>query len=179
MVIVSLFFSCDRDNNHPGYQYFPDMAQSPAYETYSENPNFADNKTMREPVEGTVPRGFHPLPYRSSIADRELAGKELTNPFEYNQENLTRGKEMYYRFCFQCHGENGDGKGHLVTSGRFPFPVRSLVNETVRDIEDGQIFHTITYGFGVMGAHGTLIPEDDRWKIILYIRQELQKERPH
>ena len=78
--------SCDRDNNSPGYTYFPDMTYSTAYESFSENPNFENNTTLREPVEGTVPRGYFPLPYTKDLEDREKAGRELTNPFEFDTE---------------------------------------------------------------------------------------------
>ena len=176
---VSMLFlsSCDRDNNNPGYVYFPDMTYSQAYESYSENPNFSNDMTMREPPEGTVPRGYTPMNYTKDLADRERAGRELKNPFDYTPENLERGKLMYTRICLQCHGDLGDGKGRLYTSGVFSFPPASLVNDKVKNLPDGQIFHTITYGYGVMGAHGPVVKPDDRWKIILYIRRELQKQK--
>ncbi|KKK64145.1 hypothetical protein LCGC14_2987160, partial [marine sediment metagenome] len=60
MMILS---SCKKNPNHPGYVYLPDMDVSRAYETYSENPVFEDGKTLREPVEGTIPRGHTPYPY--------------------------------------------------------------------------------------------------------------------
>ncbi|MGD2034664.1 MAG: cytochrome c [Bacteroidales bacterium] len=175
ITVVFLLWGCDRDNNHPGYTYYPDMVDSRAYESYSENPNFPDNSTLREPVEGTVPRGYTPLPYTKDPEDRTLAGKELKNPFEADQTNVERGKVLFERFCLQCHGPKGDGKGLLYTSQLYPFPPASLVNEKVKGIPDGEIFHTITYGYGVMAEHGTIIPPEDRWKIVLYIRQELQK----
>ena len=74
-----------------------------------------------------------------------------------------------------CHGENGDGKGFLFTSGKYPYPPASLINEKVKNVPDGEIFHVITVGWGIMGAHGPLIQPDDRWKIVLYIRNSLQK----
>ncbi len=85
-------FACDRTHNDPGYDYFPDMAYSKAYEVYSENPVFADGKTLREPVEGTVPRGMIPYPYQKNDTDRLLAGRELINPLASNNENLKQGK---------------------------------------------------------------------------------------
>ena len=175
--VTGLTTSCDRDNNSTGYTYFPDMVYSRAFETYSENPNFSDNSTLQEPPDGTIPRGYTPLTYTKDLEDRIRAGKELKNPFDYTEENLERGKAMYERICFNCHGPKGDGKGYLFTSGLFPFPPASLVNRKADSIPDGEIFHTITYGYGVMGAHGTIVQPEDRWKIILYIRKELQGEK--
>ncbi|MBN1599518.1 MAG: c-type cytochrome [Bacteroidales bacterium] len=172
--IFILFSSCDRDNNSPGYNYFPDMTYSRAYESYSDNPNFDNGMTMREPVEGTIPRGYTPLPYTKDLEDRTRAGIDLKNPFYNTPDNLERGKIMFIRICEQCHGVIGDGHGLLYTTKLYPFPPASLVNEKVKNIPDGEIFHTITYGYGVMSEHATIVAPEDRWKIILYIRNELQ-----
>jgi hypothetical protein len=40
---------------------------------------------------------------------------------------------------------------------------------------DGEIYHSITLGYGSMGPHGSLVRPDDRWKVINYIRMVLQK----
>lgn len=173
---MAIMSSCDRDNNHPGYNYYPDMVDSRAYESFSENPNFADGKTLREPVEGTVPRGHSPLPYTKDLEDRALAGKELQNPVPLNDETLARGKVLYDRFCLQCHGPQGDGQGILYTSKLYPLQPASLVNEKVRNLPDGEIFHTITYGYGVMAEHASIIRPEDRWIIVNYIRKELQDQ---
>jgi mono/diheme cytochrome c family protein len=176
IIILATLISCDRDKNSTGYTYMPDMVDSRAYESYSANPNFKNGMTLRLPPAGTVPRGYEPLSYTKDTADRIKAGIELKNPFAYTSENLDRGKLLFQRFCINCHGAKGDGLGNLYTSKLYPFPPRSLVNTRVRNLPDGQIFHTITYGFGIMGAHGTMILPEDRWKIILYIRRTLQGE---
>lgn len=176
LAIMLSFTSCDRDNNHPGYDYFPDMFYSQAYETNSVNPNFRDHKTMREPVKGTVSRDFVVYPYQKTDEDRAKAGKELHNPMDYTNENLERGKKVYQSFCIHCHGPQGDGKGILYTSGKYPYPPASLVNDKMKNVPDGEIYHVITVGFGIMGAHGSQIRPEDRWKTVLYIRKELQKK---
>ncbi len=174
--VFILVSSCDKNNNNPGYTYFPDMAYSRAYETYSENPNFKDGKTMRVPVEGTIPRGFVPFPYEKTDEDMIKAGKELDNPYAYSLENLERGKVIFERCCRQCHGEKGDGKGFLYTSGRYIYPPASLINEKMKNKPDGEMYHQITLGWGVMGSQGLLLRPEDRWKVILYIRKELQNK---
>ncbi len=168
--------ACDRDNNHPGYTYFPDMAYSRAYETYTENSNFDDNKTLRVPVEGTIPREIIPFQYENTDEDMVRAGTELISPLEAGAENLSRGKEIYEKFCLQCHGITGDGKGYLFTGGRYPYPPASLINDKMQDKPDGEIYHQITLGWGIMGAHGPLLRPRDRWKVIIYIREELQNK---
>ncbi len=43
------------------------------------------------------------------------------------------------------------------------------------DFTEGHIFHTITYGYGKMGPHASQISEKERWKIVYYIQEKLQK----
>jgi mono/diheme cytochrome c family protein len=171
-----MLLSCNRNRNNPGWDYFPDMFYSTAYETFTKNPNFSDSMTMRVPVAGTVPRGFTPFEYTIDAESRIKAGKELVNPFSPGQDIIDRGELIYNTFCLVCHGKGGDGDGHLYTSGLYPLKPRTLVSGSAPALKDGEIYHTITLGFGSMGAHGSQIRPDDRWKLVLYIR-ELQKER--
>ena len=171
---VLLAASCDRDRKTTGWDYFPDMVYSNAYETYSPNANFEDGKTLQAPAGGTVSRDALPFAYGTSMEERARAGRELVNPIESTEENIARGKEAYDAFCIHCHGVNGDGKGHLVESGVYRYPVRTLISADMKRRRDGEIYHTITLGFGVMGAHGFMIRPEDRWKILLYIRRDLQ-----
>ena len=180
--------ACDRTRSSTGWDYMPDMYYSRAYETYTPNPNFRDSMTMRQPVEGTVPRHMIPFDYENTTADRTAAGNQLTNPLETAPDpletapdqletapdHLGRGKEVYRIFCLSCHGEKGEGQGYLYTSQRYPYPPASLVSEHAVGMKDGVFYHTITVGYGIMGAHGGLIRPDDRWKVILYIREVLQ-----
>jgi mono/diheme cytochrome c family protein len=167
--------SCDRTRSSTGWDYMPDMYYSNAYESYTPNPNFEDNQTMRTPVEGTVPREMLPFAWEKSDEDRLAAGEAMVNPLEINEENLTAGREAYEIFCSSCHGPAGDGLGHLFTSERYPYPPASLITEEAKALRDGEIYHSITVGYGIMGAHGGMIRPEDRWKIILHLRENLQK----
>jgi mono/diheme cytochrome c family protein len=170
LILGSLLYGCDRDRNHPGWDYFPDMFYSTAYETFSKNPNFKDGMTMRAPVPGTVPRDYTPFNYTIDPESRIRAGEELVNPFTPTTENMERGKKMYDTFCMGCHGVKGGGDGNLYTSGLYPLQPRILTEEKIKKLKDGEIFHTITLGFGSMGAHGSQIRPEDRWKLVLFIR---------
>jgi mono/diheme cytochrome c family protein len=147
------------------------MFYSTAYETNSKNPIFEDGLTMRVPVPGTVPRDFTPFEYTNDPESRILAGKELVNPFLATPENLSRGESVYTTFCIGCHGIRGEGDGQLFTSGLYPLKPLPLAGNTAAQLKDGEIFHTITLGIRSMGAHGSQIPPDDRWKLVLYTRK--------
>lgn len=174
-LILAVMASCDYDRKTTGWEYFRDMAHSPAYESYTPNPNFPDGKTMQPPVEGTIPRGFDPYSYAKNDTDRAIAAVKLINPIEATPENLARGKKEFQVFCAQCHGDLGDGQGRLYTSKKYPFPPASLLSDKMKVATEGEIYHVITVGNGIMSAHGSMITPDDRWKISLYIKRELQK----
>jgi mono/diheme cytochrome c family protein len=170
-----LLNGCDRNRNTPGWDYFPDMFYSTAYETFTKNPNFEDGITMRVPPAGTVPRGFTPFNYTLDPESRVRAGIELTNPVPPTMEALKGGKTVYSTFCIGCHGVKGAGDGHLFASGLYPLKPRMLTGSIANNLKDGEIFHTITLGLGSMGAHGSQIRTEDRWALVLYIRT-LQEE---
>lgn len=169
--------SCDRTRNQKGYEYFPDMAHSLAYETYSPNRAFSDGLTEQIPVSGTVSREMIPYPYPATPEGRLQAGRELVNPLMPDSISLTRGQIQFGVYCKVCHGEKGDGNGHLFTSGKFTVQPASLISDRMKAAPIGEVYHVISAGFNTMGAHGPQILPADRWKIALYVKEVLQKNQ--
>src|SRR5579859_8089506 len=165
------WFVPERDVSRPNYEFLPEaqMAQSPAYDTFAPNPNFADGATLRTPPVGTVARGYHRLPYQPTLQDALRAGLELQSPFsEKDTSRRERGSVVFINFCQVCHGPLGQGNGP-VTQGGFPPPASLLADRAVQ-MKDGQLFHVLTYGQGNMPSFNTQLSRDDRWSTILYIR---------
>jgi mono/diheme cytochrome c family protein len=153
----------------PNAEFLPEMVRSTPYDAFDSNPNFADGKTLREPVAGTIPRGFLPLHYDSTAADLERAGQELHNPYALDDAAaLTRGALQFGRMCTPCHGPGGSGDGVVALRGYPPPP--SLLAVNAANLRDGQIFHIITFGKGNMPPHAAQVSREDRWKVILHIR---------
>lgn len=171
LLIAITLFGCDRDRNKPGWDYFPDMFYSTAYESFTKNPNFKNGMTMRVPVSGTVPRNYTPFNYTIDPESRISAGNELVNPVLSTDEAVMRGKTVYSTFCAGCHGIKGEGDGLLYVKGLYQLKPRPLINDIAIKLKDGEIFHSITLGFGSMGAHGAQIGYEDSWKLVLYIRK--------
>jgi mono/diheme cytochrome c family protein len=169
------FASCDRTRVQKGYEYFPDMAHSLAYETYAPSKGATNGITMQMPVLGSVPREMIPYQYPATPEGRLQAGQELLCKLDASDTNLVRGKEMFVIFCQNCHGESGNGNGHLYTSGKFAMQPASLISERMMIAPIGEVYHVITAGWNTMGAHGPQIRPDDRWKIALYVKNTLQK----
>ncbi len=174
--------SCKNDPLSPGVEYMPDMYRSPSYETYSVNPFYADSMSNRLAVPGTVTRGYKwdnvfspnaiPYPYENTIEGYEKAGAELKNPLQRTPQFIEEGKIAYEKFCVHCHGATGMGDGTIVANGKFPGPPPAY-NGPLKGLPEGKIFHSITYGKGLMGAHASQLDKVDRWKVTMYV-QELQ-----
>lgn len=177
LIVVVLFLtgSCDRTRTERGHEYMPDMYHSPAYDTYEASERTETGSSALMPVEGTVPRHRIPYPYPATLEARKKAGKELENPLPLSSDILEEGKKQYEIFCINCHGKQGNGEGHLYTSGKYKVKPKSLVTEAWKERPGGEIFHVITVGQGVMGAHGPQIEPEKRWKIVHYIQQKLQQ----
>ena len=175
LLTAILLLSCDRQKSMRGYDFIPDMVYSQAYDSYSQNPNFKDSMTMRVPVDRTVPIGFTPFRYTIDSLSWNKAGKELSNPFLPTDDVLARGKLIFTTFCIGCHGVRGKGDGQLYSSGLYPLKPKDISSALIAKLKDGNIYHTVTLGFGSMMPHGAQIRPEDRWKLVLYVRV-LQKE---
>ena len=169
LALVLFLTGCDRDKNNPGYDYFPDMYYSRTYESYAPNPNFPDSSTLRAPVAGTIAQGEELYPYLRTEEDM-LKAASFKNPLSPDSAIISRGKEVYTNICLNCHGVNGDGQGHLFVSGKYLFPPANLISPKIVNRSDGQMYHVITVGYGIMEPHGLIVRPIDRWKVILYVR---------
>jgi mono/diheme cytochrome c family protein len=173
---IAFMASCSDDPKEPGYEFMPDMYRSASYETNSSNPLFKDSMTERQPVEGTIARGDAlysdidrmPYAYPNNNDGYEAAGKELHNPLEKINANMTEGKRLYENYCTHCHGATGQGDG-LVVQHNGPKPP-AYNSEQLKDLPEGKMFHTIEYGKNMMGSHASQLLASQRWKIIMYVQ---------
>ena len=152
------------------------MFDQDRYDPQAESHFFADGRTMRTPVAGTVPR--------ERELDSQLAEGRLPDDSGYVAEvpkpmidrlggtaaAVERGQERYNIYCRPCHDGTGAGKGTVITrSGWQPAPP-SFHDERLRGIPDGQLFATITHGVRIMPSYEARIPIADRWAIVTYVR---------
>lgn len=180
-IIGSFIFlgACRSPVDFPGYQYMPDMYVGPAEETYGPRINNIDSTSALLPVAGTIPRGFTFFNFPNTLEGYELASVEAKNPLASDSINLAEGKRMFEIYCINCHGAEGKGDGSIVAAGKFPPPPSYSTGNSSRgglmkDLTDGKIYHTITYGINLMGSHAAQIAPMDRWRIVMYVH-ELQK----
>ena len=91
-------------------------------------------------------------------------------PFPVTREALDRGRERFQIFCSVCHGMAGDGDGMIPRRG-FQKPP-SFHEERLQENKAAahHFFDVISNGWGAMPSYAEVIPAEDRWKIIAYVR---------
>jgi mono/diheme cytochrome c family protein len=163
--------SCGKkDKNSPGVEFMPDMYRSPSLESNMAYVSTVSGDTLQAnmlPVTGSVARGYMPYAYPNTPDGYEAAGVNLRNPLQASETSLKEGEVLYGKYCVHCHGAGGEGDGLVGTKLPGPPPGYS----TLKNLPDGKMFHSITYGKGLMGAHAPLVSKDERWKLVLYIRK--------
>lgn len=152
-------------------QYFPNMYQEVGYSTYGEGEIFPTDMEAQKPVEGTVSRGWMPYEYDDTNEGYASAKANLTNPLPYTEENVTEGQVLYNIYCAICHGEKGNGQGHLVKTEK----ILGVPSYDAREITQGSIYHVMYYGINYMGSYASQTSIEERWQIAHYV-DKLTKE---
>ena len=168
------FTSCKNEVNSPGYEFAPDMYRSRSFDYYGENvlgkgENTDTVYTNRLPVKGTIPRGY--LPALPTGMGYEEAGLKLKNPLVYSTVVEKQGEALYGKFCVHCHGAAGAGDGAVGL--KLPGPPPAYSSGAIKNLSEGKIFYTITFGKNSMGAHASQLTAEERWKLVYYV-QKLQ-----
>ena len=172
--------SCSKDPQSPGYEYMPDMYRSVGPESYQPNKNFANGANAQTPVDGTVPyqkdrnKILNVLPYPyPNTPEGYAAAATLKNPIPFSEAVLGEGKVLFTNMCSHCHGPAGMGDGKIGQKQPALIPP-AYNSDPSNKLTEGEIFHIITWGKGMMGSHQYQISKIDRWKLVHYV-QSLQK----
>ncbi len=143
------------------------MEDQPKLKPMTSSDFFADGRSARAPVPGTVARGH--LNDDDLLFEGKVDGKDSKIfPYPVTKEVLARGQERYDIFCAVCHDRAGIGDGIVVQRG-FPRP-ESFHTDRLRNAPVGHFFDVITHGAGTMYSFADRVPARDRWAIVAYIR---------
>lgn len=183
LLVTALGFRGCKSDNRP-LELFPDMDRQNKYLEQTESGWFEDGRTDRPHVPGAVPHvtameeNYPNLkPPFALIEDSYLGTGKLEDgsfgrgfPIEVTAEAMAEGQHLFNTFCKVCHGDSGNGEG-VLKNPRYGFAtIASLMQTRLREMPEGEIFNTITYGKNTMGSYGAKIRPEDRWKVILYVR---------
>src|SRR5215469_2044850 len=145
-----------------------DMQDQPKYKPQRGSDFFADARSGRPEVDGTVARGS--LEEDTAYYEgKDANGDDVdTFPIAVDKAFIERGQSRYNAYCSPCHGEIGNGLGMVVQRG-FKQPPSYHIDR-LRNAPVGHFFDVITNGYGAMLNYAQQIQVRDRWAIVAYIR---------
>jgi hypothetical protein len=152
------------------------MFDQDRYDPQAESHFFSDSRTMRTPVEGTIPREreLEPELGQGRLADDSgyvlEIPKSAVTKLGGAAAMLNRGQDRYNIYCRPCHDGTGSGKGTVIERANFQPAPPTFHQDRIRQMPDGQLFATISHGARVMPSYGARIPVVDRWAIVSYVR---------
>ena len=166
LTILMAVSACEK--RKPNVELVRNMMNSPSIKEQDYNPDAADGRAMMDPPEHTVSMN-NP---RYKYAKQPELAKKMPNPL-VDAVDLERGRLMYETYCMVCHGQMGKGDGTVAEYMALKPPV--LTSDKIKAWTDGEIYHIIAVGRGLMGQYGSQVRHMDRWHIVNYVR-ELQKK---
>ncbi len=92
--------------------------------------------------------------------------KSKNSNIEFNSGTAKEGEGIYNTNCKSCHGDIG--KNNSLQSLK-PVPP-DLSSAQSKALLDGELFHILNVGRGLMPSFKEVLPESDRWKVIAYMR---------
>jgi mono/diheme cytochrome c family protein len=164
----------------PPIEIFPDMNRQLKLRPMEANSFFTNGVSSQLPPPGTIARSepiqtiagtvysFEDSPVNTGRITGTTNFVE-TNPLPVTGELLQRGRERFDIYCAPCHGRTGDGNGITKKLGLMP-AVANLHDQRIVVMTDGEVFNTITHGKSTMAAYGPLMPAQERWAVIAYLR---------
>ena len=176
-----------------------DMQDQPKMKPYRGTAFFGDGLSSRQPIQGTVPRGFlrtdkalftgkkdtatggAPTPSASPQAGQQAgAGGQQSSAANAYPDDVTEfpfaiTKETVQRgrerYEIFCSVCHGlTGNGDGMIVRRGFRRAASFNDDRLRQAPVGHYFDAITNGWGAMPPYASQIPVQDRWAIIAYVR---------
>jgi len=138
------------------FQWSIDMFRGPAVQPLAVPPRNMPSGTL--PVDGAEP-----------TMTREDADGSLRNPLTATAAHLRSGAALFVIHCAPCHGDAGKGNGPVAFQMIVPPP--DLTTAQPAERTDGYLYATIRNGSVVMPAYRDAMSAQERWKVVLYLRQ--------
>lgn len=144
-----------------------DMHNQPKFYPQRGTSFYADGRSARPQVQGTIARGQEDAGsyFRTGMVNG-AEGDGL--PVPLTAELIERGQERYNVYCTACHSRAGNGRGMIVMRGFMP--AGNFHTERLRSAPLGHFYSVITNGYGAMPDYAAQIEPADRWAIAAYVR---------
>jgi hypothetical protein len=175
-----------------------EMAVQPSYAPLEPSEFFADGRSGRPLIDGTVARGHlqadiafetgrrpeqvierrregaakegGPTAKPSGIAGEAGSKEEFVTdfPLPVSTAFIEHGFHRYMIYCVVCHDPLGTAQGKIVERGYTQPPSYHI--ERLREAPVGYLFAVASEGYGSMPSYSAEIPASDRWAITAYLR---------
>jgi hypothetical protein len=145
-----------------------DMQDQPKYKPERPSDFFADGRSERQPLPGTIARGALEEDVAFYVGTDDHGDDIKDFPIAIDKAVILRGEQRYDIYCAPCHGRIGNGLGMIVRRG-FKAPPSYHIDR-LRDAPIGHYFNVITNGYGAMLNYAQQLEPRDRWAVIAYIR---------
>ena len=94
---------------------------------------------------------------------------KIVNPLTANTDVIKKGKVLYNKLCSICHGAKGKGDG-MAGMALKPKPA-NFTKDNIKAQSDGAIFWKLTEGKAPMAGYKDILKEEERWQLVIYIRE--------
>ncbi|NDP22653.1 MAG: cytochrome c [Paludibacter sp.] len=95
------------------------------------------------------------------------ADKKAKNSYlKFDDATSKEGEVIYTKNCVSCHGNPGKGNSLKTLN---PIPPDMLSTQT-QALTDGELFYILVAGRMIMPSFKNILSENERWKVISYIR---------
>lgn len=178
------------------------MQQQARFEPYRPSDFFEDGRSMRAPPPDTVARE---TPRGTGARFTGLSGSAYVDelPVPVTLAFVEQGRDRFDVFCAACHGLLGDGDSAVARNMamRPPPPIAGEPafawaasrwqgrdqppdggTPAVRAQHDlphplGFYFQAISQGYGLMPSYADVLPNDERWAVVAYLRALSRSQR--
>jgi mono/diheme cytochrome c family protein len=144
------------------------MMQQPRVDPFQESAFFDDGLAMRKPPNGTV--SIERRTGDRSIVEGVVDGRYAAAvPVPLTRALLDRGRDRFERICAVCHGVDGSGESVVAQNMALRRPP-SLHEARIVALPVGRLYQVIGTGYGLMPSYAAMLPIDDRWAVVAYVR---------
>jgi len=177
LVVVGLSGCANFPTRSTPLEVHDDMDRQQKYKpqtTYRGKGLFADDRSNRMPVPGTVAVGHlkdDDATFRGIVNGQYLG----TLPVKIDAALLKNGQSKFNTYCSPCHDRTGSGLG-IVPKRTLWLPT-NLHEDRVVAMADGEIYDVISNGRRTMHGYRYQILEADRWAIVAYVRALQRSDR--
>lgn len=176
MAAVAIMVGCNKVRRSPGRAYMPDMSYSRAVETYASTEGLRKEGVYYTamPVKGTMARGDMQAYTLENDSTGYRKSAAITNPLKVDSIDIKEAERLYLVNCGICHGAKLDGNGPLWKDGNGPYPAapKNFMDDDMKKMAEGTMFHAVTYGKGQMGSYASQLNTMQRWMVIAFIKSK-------